>query len=571
MLVSCRGLRRGARRFGCSASLLLALAALVSPGVAPAAPPMADGISGTHGAAVPALEWSTCPASSPEEEQFLRAYRCATVEVPLSYREPAGQPIELALGLLPAADQAHKLGTLFWNPGGPGGSGRIPPAFSDTLHQRFDLVGFDPRGVGASTQLRYFAGNEQGLRLLGWEFPITLAQERRVIELSRRASELCAANGGGLLEHMTTANVARDLDLLRQAVGDSQLTYLGFSYGTHLGEVYANLFPEQVRAMTLDSVIDPIEWTTGYSPADAFAPVSYRVGNFVGTEQALSTFLAACAADARCAFREPGLDLRRKYDTLLARLRRRPVEILIAGTPVTVTYQRVVDTTVMTLNDPPFSSLLADALQSVYDATQRRAAAPMPVPGRVGRALLDGRTRPPLAAVPEDEPYFGLESLQAVLCTDSGNPANPFEWPRYARRADRQASPFGSWWVYRSLPCATWPASDADRYTGPWDRPTAHPLLLVGNRLGDPATPYEDAQRTAEHVLADARLLTLDSFGHIGFVQSTCVVRAVERYFIELRLPDPGTVCRPDRAPFDPLPGQRAQVELRHVRAFHAR
>jgi pimeloyl-ACP methyl ester carboxylesterase len=520
--------------------LVTSLVALAWPGSALAAP------------AVPQLEWRGCPASSPEEEEFLRPYRCTTVEVPLSYRDPAGQSVELALGLLPAGDPARKVGTLFWNPGGPGGSGRIPPPFSAALHERFDIVGFDPRGVAASTPLQCFTSNEQAFRLLGWDFPITLAQEQRVIDLTRRATQLCARNGGPLLEHMGTGNVARDLDVLRQAVGDEQLTYLGFSYGTHLGAVYANLFPDRVRALTLDAVLDPIEWTTGYAPADGAAPFSYRIGSFTGAQQALFTFLAACASDVRCAFREAGTDLRAKYDRLLARVRRRPVEIVAPdGTPFTVTYQAVVYITLGSLFDPAASRDLADILQAVYVATEQRTPA-VRARAKVRDAMLE-MPRPPRWQVPEDEPYAGFEWGPAVFCTDASNPSNPFVWPRYARRADREGYPFGPAWVYASLPCASWPASDPDRYAGPWNRPTANPLLLIGNRLGDPATPYDDAQRTATQVLANARLLTLDSFGHTAFGQSDCVVRAVERYLIELQLPAPETVCQPDRRPFDPL------------------
>ncbi|MGI8780294.1 MAG: alpha/beta hydrolase [Solirubrobacteraceae bacterium] len=546
--------------------LATTLVVAASPGVAVAAPPVVEGIAGTNRAAVPPLDWGACAASSAEEEEFLREYRCTTVEVPLSYREPEGQSVELALGMLPASDPARKLGTLFWNPGGPGGSGRIPPAFSDALHARFDIVGFDPRGVGASTQLQCFTSNEQAFELLFWDFPITLAQERRAIELTRRATDLCARNGGPILEHMSTANVARDLDLLRQAVGDDQLTYLGFSYGTHVGAVYANLFPDRVRAMTLDSVLDPNEWTTGYDPADAFAPVSYRIGSHLGADRALSSFLAACAGDERCAFREAGVDLRRKYDRLLARLRRRPIEIVDPdGAVSTVTYQAVVGLTLGLLYDAGASGFLADALESLYVASERPAALPARAGAQVRRALLQSRNQPHWALSQDEEPYFGIESTWAVLCTDSSNPANPWAWPRYARRADREAHPFGSPWVYLSLPCATWPASDADRYTGPWNRPTSHPLLLVGNQLGDPATPYEDTQRTADHVLADARLLTLNSFGHVAFDKSACVVRAVERYVIDLRLPAPGTVCQPDLAPFDPAPQATAGVSLKRL------
>jgi pimeloyl-ACP methyl ester carboxylesterase len=505
-------------------------------------------------AAVPQLEWRTCPASSPEEEEFLRPYRCSTLEVPLSYRNPAGQSLELAVGLLPARDQARKLGTLFWNPGGPGGPGRIPPSFSPALHERFDIVGFDPRGVGASTPLQCFASNEQAIRLLGWDFPITLAEEQRVIDLTQRATQLCARNGGPLLEHMGTGNVARDLDLLRQAVGDERLSYIGFSYGTHLGAVYANLFPERVRALVLDSVLDPVEWTTGYPPAGAAAPFSYRIGSHVGARQALTTFLAACAGDARCAFREAGTDLMAKYERLLARVRRRPVDIVAPdGTPITVTYQVAVYITLGLLYDPAAARDLADILQAVYTATEQRTPPPS-ARAKVRDAILE-LPRRPRWQVPEDEPYFGFEWGPAVFCTDASNPSNPFEWPRYARRADREGYPFGSPWVYASLPCATWPASDPDRYAGPWNRRTANPVLLIGNRLGDPATPYDDAQRTATQILTNARLLTLDSYGHVAFGQSRCVLEAVERYLIAVRLPGPGTVCRPDRRPFDPIGG----------------
>ena len=479
--------------------LIAGVAALAWPTSAPATPP------------TPALDWRACPATSPDEEEFLRPYRCSTIEVPLSYRDPDGQSLELALGLLPAADPARKLGTLFWNPGGPGGPGQIPPPFSDALHQRFDIVGFDPRGVGASTPLRCFASNEQAIRLLGWDFPITLAQEQRVIDLTRRASQLCARNGGPLLEHMSTGNVARDLDVLRQAVGDERLNYLGFSYGTHLGAVYANLFPDRVRAVTLDAVLDPIEWTTGYPPAGAAAPFSYRIGSHLGALQALGTFLAACASDARCAFREPGADLKAKYDRLLARLKRRPVEIQAPdGTPFTVTYQAAVYITQGLLSDPAASTDLGEFLQAVWVATEGRAPA---MRGRANvRDAMRESARVPRWQVPDDEPYFGFDGPGGVL-HGFRQSVEPVRWPRFARRADRDGYPFGSPWIYVSLPCATWPASDPDRYAGPWNRPTANPLLLIGNQLGDPATPYDDAERTATRVLANVRLLTLDSFG----------------------------------------------------------
>jgi pimeloyl-ACP methyl ester carboxylesterase len=514
--------------------VVLTLAALaVSPQVAAAS---------ERGAPVPKLRWGPCPAGTPAE------YQCTTARVPLSYRDPRGKTIELALGRLPAANPARRIGSLFWNPGGPGGSGRIPPAFSAALHERFDIVGFDPRGIADSTPLKCFASNEEAFALFGWEFPITREQEREVIELSAQGTRRCAQRGGPILEHMATGNVARDLDLLRQAVGDRQLTYLGFSYGTHIGTVYANLFPDRVRALTLDAVIDPIEWTTGRTPFERFIPVEFRAGSFYGSYDALLAFLRACAGDARCAFREPGRNLLAKYDTLLQRLREEPLEVTDPdGNTFTITYQAAVGMTLGALYDPAASTDLGIGLQDLYLATEQRLR------GSVHR--LEHRLLPTVVARRQQEPYFGIEWTAAVECTDSDNPSNPFVWPFWARLADREAPYFGSLWVYFALPCATWPARDRDRYTGPWDRRTANPVLLIGNSQGDPATPYEDAVST-EREMANARLLTLDSFGHAAFGQSQCVVAAVERYLIDKRLPPRGAVCQPDRGPFDPPPAQ---------------
>jgi pimeloyl-ACP methyl ester carboxylesterase len=536
------------------AVLGLSLAALGgAPSVA-----IADRTPGTDGPPVPKLRWGPCPAATPEEAEFLRPYRCTTVRVPLSYRHPRGPSIELALGKLPAANPARRIGSLFWNPGGPGGSGRIPPPFSDALHDRFDIIGFDPRGIAASTPLKCFTSNEEALALFGPPFPITGEQEREVIGLSVEGTRRCARNGGPIMSHMATGNVARDLDLLRRAVGDRQLTYIGFSYGTHIGTVYANLFPDRVRALTLDAVIDPVEWTTGRSPAERDIPVEFRAGSFFGTYEALLTFLDACAADIRCAFREPGRDLRAKYDALLQRLRQQPLEVTDPdGNTFTVTYQDAVYMTLGALYDPAASTDLALALQDLWLASEERAR------GRaytLRKRLLPVLVRP-THGLRQEEPYFGLEWTPAVECTDSDNPSNPFVWPFWARLADRLAPYFGSPWLYFALPCATWPARDPDRYTGPWNRRTANPVLLIGNSEGDPATPYEDAVST-ERELGNARLLTLESFGHAAFFQSMCIVTAVERYLIAKALPPRGAVCQPDRGPFDPLPEPTPQEEL---------
>nr|WP_184477890.1 alpha/beta hydrolase [Saccharopolyspora gloriosae] len=488
----------------------------------------------TNGAAAPVLDWSPC-ADAP-------GYECATAEVPLSYRDPSGQRIRLAVGKLPAVDQERKLGTIFYNPGGPGGSGRIAPALTPELHERFDIVGFDPRGVGDSTGLSCFTEPGDGFHEVG-SFPVTPEQERVTVEDTARGVEQCARNAGPLLQHTSTANVARDLDLLRQAVGEDRLDYYGISYGSHLGTVYANLFPERVGSVAIDAVLDPIEWTTGYRPEEAFDPFSFRLGSYGGAQQALRTFLDACAADERCAFREPGTDLLGKYDALLDRLLAQPVTITQPdGSPLEITYQAATTSTLGALYGASTSPRLAEFLQQLHELSlPGAAAAPAPV----------------VSVPPAPQGWAGAlrtEQGLSVMCNDSSNPGNPWVWSDYARRADEVGRGFGSYWTYLSLGCANWPGgSDADRYTGPWDRETSAPVLVIGNRQGDPATPYDDARKVSE-LLSDARLLTLDSFGHGARGESACIDGALNAYFADGALPAEGTICQPDRGPFDPVP-----------------
>ncbi|WP_216216158.1 alpha/beta hydrolase [Amycolatopsis aidingensis] len=514
--------------------MLLAAGLLTTGQATAAAEPQ---VLSTNGAPVPELAWGSCG------EDYPAAYECAEAEVPLSYRRPHGQSITLAVGRLPAKDQANKIGTILYNPGGPGGPGRIPPKLTERLHERFDIVGFDPRGIGSSTPLRCFADPDDG-QLLGGPFPVTPAEVRQLVRDTRKASELCARNAGPLLHHMSTANVARDMDLLRQAFGEERISYYGISYGTHVGAVYANLFPERVRALAIDAVLDPVEWTTGYHPRERFQPFSYRLGSHNGSQRALNSFLDACAEDERCAFREPGADLLAKYNRILDHLEREPITISTPdGSSSEITYQDAVGSVQGALYSALAAPALADFLQALHQAIEPDtrlsstpvAEIPQPVPGPGYQAR-----------------YTGPEQGIAVMCSDTSNPGNPYLWSRYARKADREARGFGSAWTWLSVPCATWPGYDRDHYAGPWDRETANPVLVIGNSQGDPATPYEDAVRTSK-LLGDARLLTLDSFGHGARGYSACIDSGLDSYFIDGKLPPEGTVCQPDREPFDPV------------------
>ncbi|MEU5258582.1 alpha/beta hydrolase [Amycolatopsis sp. NPDC021455] len=491
-------------------------------------------------AATPVLAWVPCP-----EETGPPGSECATARVPLSYRDPSGPQISLALTKRPAKDPQHKIGTVFTNPGGPGSGGRLPPRLSSAMAARFDIVGFDPRGTHDSTPVTCSADPADDAKLSP-VFPVTEAEEAAAIRQVGEVTARCAQQAGPLLGHMSTANVARDLDLLRRAVGDQRLTYIGTSYGTHLGEVYANLFPQRVRAMVLDGVVQPQEWTTGR----AGEPYIYRMGPYLGAQTALNTVLRECATHTQCEFGGPGAteqSLHRKYDDLLARLRQGPVTLTDShGETQRITYQDLVNRMLTALYIWDAASYITPFLQAVYVAAQHPAVTSAHVPGSV---------QPRFSFADEPQNAFNTW-FNAVACTDSDNPRDPKAVGRYARQAEAAAPGFASAWIYRSLPCASWPATDPDRYTGPWNRPTANPLLLVGDRLGDPATPYEDAVSTS-HLLGNARLLTADIAGHgVAYDgRNQCVDQWLDGYLTDLTLPPAGTVCAAERGPFDPPSG----------------
>ncbi|MFB9903139.1 alpha/beta hydrolase [Allokutzneria oryzae] len=518
-------------------TVTLAISAGLTAGAGAATPPAGPDAGR---AATPVLDWVPCP--SPPGTQ------CATARVPLSYRDPNGPQISLALMKRPATDPQHKIGTVFTNPGGPGNRGRIPPRLSPAVAARFDIVGFDPRGTNNSTPVTCSDDPADDAKLSP-VFPVTEAEEAAAIQQVGEVTARCAQHAGPLLGHMSTANVARDLDLLRRAVGDRQLTYLGTSYGTHLGEVYANLFPQRVRAMALDGVLQPQEWTTGRLPGQGNEPFVYRIGSHLGAQAALKNLLRECAAHTQCEFGGPGTteqSLHRKYDDLLARLRRGPVTLTNShGEQQQITYQELVNRMLTGLYGWGAAAYLTPFLQRLHLAAQDPATAAAPV-------------QIPAAAPPRfaraDEPQRAWNTWwSAVACTDSDNPRDPRAVGRHARLAEAAAPGFASAWVYRSLPCASWPVTDPDRYTGPWNRPTANPVLLVGNRRGDPATPYEDAVSTS-HLLGRARLLTADLSGH-GVAYdglNPCVDQWLDGYLTNLALPPVGTVCAAVRGPFDP-------------------
>jgi pimeloyl-ACP methyl ester carboxylesterase len=491
---------------------------------------------------VPALSWRSCDGG----------FQCASARVPLDYRHPDGKSIRIALLRHLATGSARPIGSLFVNRGGPSAQidglvanyRRIPAA----LRARFDIVTFDPRGFGFSTAVRCFptiAAENSFFAGLPAGFPVGTSQQSAWERTFARFGGLCAQRNGSLLEHDSTADVARDLDLLRRAVGDPVLNYLGLSYGTGLGATYANLFPARVGHLVLDGNLNPVAWTHG----NGGQPTDMRMGSDLASAATLKAFLDLCgsASTAACAFSAgTAAATRAKFSTLLHRLSQHPVTIGIP--PQTYTYASTVASLPLgaVAAWPAGSSLLQQLWMA--SATGRRAStATRAAAGRAGGPASTAASPPAV--------YTGREQQLAVFCSDSPNPRDPRAYAAAARLAYAQSGvvgPENAW--YSDEQCAGWPAAAGqDRYAGPWNQPTASPILLIGN-TGDPRTSYQDSVAMSRH-LARARLLTVDGYGHTEFDNpSTCATNYEIRYFLAGTLPPAGTICQQDAVPFPPPP-----------------
>jgi pimeloyl-ACP methyl ester carboxylesterase len=549
-------LTRLPRRWRASAAVGIVSVALIAASAAPA--PADASASGARGAArpvavsrgvvapVPALDWHKC----------FGGLRCTRADVPLDYDDPTGPTTSIFMSMRPADDQARRIGALFVNPGGPGGpSSQLVSLFARALgpvvRDRFDIIGIDPRGVGRSRQLRC-RSTTPAPAFPRATVPLTLDQARPLIRYDQWVADACAEQANDILDHMTTADTARDMDLVRQAVGDNALSYYGISYGTYLGATFAAMFPDQVRAVVLDGVLDPVAWSTGREGRADDLPFSTRLRSGVGAWEALTSAFAECdrVGLARCRYAGAVAD---QWRQLVRRLRQGPVRL---GHGQVFTYSDLVGGALGALYDrrgyrPLFHSI-AQLHAVVFPAAPTRRA------GKAGIAAAFRR----LAALAPDNPYaagFGaavagarasrvFPSFEGVACSDSINPTDPTAWVHAGAVADRQGPWFGRVWTWASGPCATWPASKDDAFTGPWRTTTAEPLLVLGN-FHDPATPISGA-RTVNTLFAGSRMISLNTWGHGAIGQSDCVATRVQQYLVHGLLPANGLVCQPNRQLF---------------------
>ena len=487
------------------------------------------------------LSWSKCFS------QF-GPFECATVQVPLDYDEPNGTTISLAVVRLPATDPAHRIGSLFLNPGGPGGSGvdytvfAGPFLYTPEVRAKFDLVGFDPRGIIRSSAFRCFGTDKQwDPYFTPFTFPSNPTEEQIWMQADLYLDANCAQRGGKIGDHMSTANVARDLDVLRQAVGDAKLTYAGVSYGTMIGQTYANMFPNNVRAIIIDGVLDPIAWTTGTGNGST-VPFSTRLRSDQGAQATLNEFFRLCdAGGSRCAF-APNSAAR--FKALGDQLKAHPLPVTFPdGSTGVVNYSNLIGMTLGAMYD---SSSWEDFAAALADLEAQASAATLGV--RLQRFWHPWNAYIPKRGFPHYANF--VEGFPAVACADSDNPHNYAAWSTNGIAAEAQFGYFGRIWTWASSICAAWPTADADRYMGPFNHNTSNPVLVIGN-LFDPATRYQGAV-IASNLLPNSRLLTVHGWGHTSLFISSCADAVQTRYLVNLTLPAAGTVCEQDHVPFTP-------------------
>lgn len=490
---------------------------------------------------------------------------CATVRLPLDYDSPKGATTEIAVLRLKARNAKKRIGSLFVNPGGPGGQGTAlayaaPYFLSPDVLDRFDIVGFDPRGIGFSDNIVCFKSTrDQTLALAGMNvaFPVGGKEESTYIKSAKALGKGCSTTGKKLAGAMSTAEVARDMDVLRRAVGDKKLSYLGFSYGTALGQYYANMFPDRVRAVTVDGVINPVSWVG--TPKTQNEILDERLRSADGAYKALKEILVRCGkvGKTKCAFAEYG-DPVKNFDILTKRLKAKPVEVEGGK----VTYADFIGAMLSALYSPDGYSFVDFLSTSLWTATSpasaaQAAAARKALAAHIAERRAEVRRQRDTAGkiTAKDFPYYNdLEAFSGVTCTDARHPKKAGSWPALTAAADKRAPYFGRAWGWSSVQCARdgWKVRDEDAYTGPFNRRTNAPVLFVGNYY-DPATNYNDAVSSSK-LLPNSRLLSSNSWGHTAYGTSACVTKAVDGYLVSGTLPPAGTVCVGDIQPFEEPP-----------------
>jgi pimeloyl-ACP methyl ester carboxylesterase len=475
--------------------------------------PIVEPSTSTTSAATPAalapfynqhLSWHSCNDG----------LRCTRLLVPLDYSNPSRRTLHLSV--IEERSSGAPQGSLIMNPGGPGASGvqfvEQDRDLFKPLMSHLNLVSFDPRGVGASDPIRCLTSPELDAFVGLVPNPTTPQERSATIRLSRNFANACYAKNGDYLEHVGTIDEARDMDVLRAALGDAKLTYYGASYGTYLGAKYAQLFPTHIRAMVLDGALDPAESETASNLVQA-----------KGFETDLDDFLAYCVAKGGCPFGSTDSAAMTWLNELIAQITARPLNL----------NGRIVGAGEL------FEGLAA-GLYSTSDWTYLETALAAAKEGNAAGLLVFADS---ITERNSNGTYSNLiESNLAINCIDRPSPTSVATYEKDAAKFAKVAPHFGAAIEYGSLPCAFWKVPPVET-PHPVHAIGAPPILVIGTTR-DPATPFVWAQALAKQ-LSSGVLLTHDGDGHTAYIdKDSCVDSVVAKYVLDLRPPKPGTVCK---------------------------
>lgn len=478
----------------------------------------------TSSTSTPAAE-KVAPALAPFYTQKLvwkdcsDGKQCTTARAPLEWSDPSAGRIDLALIRQKATGNAQ--GSLLVNPGGPGGSGydfvkdSVGYATDKTLQSHFDVVGFDPRGVGRSTAVKCYGP----AKMDDYLYSITPGQRgsdawiAANVTMSKDFGAACAKNTGALLAHVDTVSAARDLDLLRAVLGDTKLNYLGYSYGTYLGAVYAGLYPGKTGRLVLDGALDPA--------ASNFDVTKVQSEGF---ESALRAYLAKCLTQKNCPFTGTVDDGMATISQLLASVERSPIRNtdgreLGANTLVTAIIYPLYDATAWSY----LSSMFTDVMKGS---------------ARIAFTLADSYNSRNSDGTYSDN---STEAFTAINCLDYSYDADPATMRAQAQELAKAAPVIGPYMAYGDIGCANWPYRTTVQ-RGPITAAGSAPILVVGT-TNDPATPYVWAKNLASE-LQNGHLLTYKGEGHTAYNKSnSCVNDAVDAFLVGGTVPAEAKTC----------------------------
>jgi pimeloyl-ACP methyl ester carboxylesterase len=456
-------------------------------------------------------------AGIPEDRRQQLQFSCGQLPVPVDYAHPDGPKLNIEVIRVHYRDQPQRLGSLVVNPGGPGASGvflaiSLAASLSEDVLRHFDLIGFDPRGVGLSAPIRCQTDAEE-TKALAFDADVrTTAGLRAAKQQAAAFAHSCSAKYGSQLAHYNTVETAQDMDRIRAAIGDTQLNYLGFSYGTELGAVYAHLFPKRIRVAVLDGAVDPA--TVG----NALTSNEQQIGGF---ENAFDQFAADCRTRPAC---QPLGDPRKAVAALQKKANAEPIASSEHGETRKATGGIVLYAVVSALYSQQLWPELGTAL---IDAQHGDAAGLLSLVDRYSERGDDGH-------------YSNLlDVFQVVSCNDQKSDPTDAQIKTAATQWAKKYPLFGLWSAISLFQCQSWPKA---RHPVPKETAVGSPPILVVGNLHDPATPYIGAVHLAA-TLRTGVLLTWNGQGHTSYGQNACIDAKVNAYLIQRAVPAPSTTC----------------------------